>query len=65
MIRHSWEQVKEDLRLSVLDARPKLDRCKVCGVFRCHYWGSDRTYYWFKELKRWTHRRPECTEASK
>lgn len=63
MQRHQWTLIEKDHRLSVLDPRPKLDRCTVCGLVRCHYWNSRKTYYWIRDEKRWFSERPECSHV--
>ena len=33
-MRHRWFPVEEDMRKSILQARPILERCRVCGIYR-------------------------------
>lgn len=63
MPRHKWFYVEEDVRTSVLDARPQLWRCKKCGLYKTtkrNGYGTMRSWYGKPYVAGWVAHAPEC-----
>jgi hypothetical protein len=58
-MRHRWFSVEEDLRQSVLDKRPFIHRCRVCGIYRWVYPTIKETRYGIP-YKHSVKHAPEC-----